>query len=399
MSSLPDETYARYRSAVSGEPLPLAIVDLDGVDANVDALVARAHGVPLRLATKSLRCPELVEHVLARAGGAVRGLMTYTASESQFWFSRGRRDVLLGYPTAQPHDADVLAALNGEGTAAVVADDPAQLDVLSARARASGATIPVVVEVDVAYRPLRLAHLGVRRSPLRAARDVVAFARRVRATPNLRFNGVMAYEAQIAGVPDEGGSIPAPLVRAMKERSRADVASRRAAIARALREAGLAVDLLFNGGGTGSLASAAREPHLTELTAGSGFVGPHLFDRYDDLGLVPALYFALQVVRRPARGFVACHGGGFVASGSAGRDKLPVPALPSGLSLLDHEGAGEVQTPLVGRGDVAIGDPVFFRHAKGGELAEHFAEYLLLRGDRAIGRAKTYRGMGACFLG
>lgn len=398
MSSRPDALYARYRRAIAGLPLPLALVDLDAVDANTDALVAKADEKRLRPATKSIRCPELVEHVLARGKRALSGLMTYTARESALWFARGQRDVLLGYPTAQRSDADVLSALNLEGTCAVVVDGVEQLDALSARAREHGATIPAVVEIDVAYRPLGLGHLGVRRSPLRSVRDVVAFARRVRTTPNVRLHGVMGYEAQIAGVADRAGPAASAAVRAMKARSRDDVARRRARIACALESAGFSI-ALFNGGGTGSLSSAAREPHLTEVTAGSGFVAPHLFDGYDDLRLTPALYFALQVVRRPAGGMIACLGGGYAASGASGPDRLPIPALPAGLSLLGREGAGEVQTPLTGRDDVALGDPVFFRHAKAGELAEHFAEYLFVRGDRVVGRARTYRGMGECFLG
>jgi D-serine deaminase-like pyridoxal phosphate-dependent protein len=188
----------------------------------------------------------------------------------------------------------------------------------------------------------------------------------------------------------------------MKAVSRADVAKGRAAVASALRDAGLA-PTVFNGGGTGSLADCAREPALTEVTAGSGFVDSHLFDGYRALRLRPAAYFALQVVRRPAPGVVTCHGGGYVASGSAGRDRLPVPALPRGIRLLSLEGAGEVQTPLeVPRQlehELELGAPVFFRHAKAGELAEHFAEYLLVRGSRIEGRAPTYRGIGRCFLG
>jgi D-serine deaminase-like pyridoxal phosphate-dependent protein len=78
-----------------------------------------------------------------------------------------------------------------------------------------------------------------------------------------------------------------------------------------------------------------------------------------------------------------------------------LPALPPGLRLLSLEGAGEVQTPLeLGRGvQLDLGDPVFFRHAKAGELAEHFSEYLLVRGTRVEARAPTYRGLGRCFLG
>lgn len=302
---------------------------------------------------------------------------------------------------ARPEDAALLArASAGGATAAVVVDCVEHLDILSAAARAAGITLPVVLELDVSWRPLGAAvHVGVRRSPLRDVRDVVALARRAAAAEGLRLHGVMAYEAQIAGLPDTS-----PAVRAMKAASGADVQRVRAAVARELRAAGLPLEL-FNGGGTGSLAACAREDALTEVTAGSGFVDSHLFDGYRGLHLEPAAYFALQVVRRPAEGLVTCHGGGYIASGSAGKSRLPIPALPPGLSLLSMEGAGEVQTPLqLGRGGplgahLGLGDPVFFRHAKAGELAEHFAEYILVRGERIEGRAPTYRGMGQCFLG
>jgi D-serine deaminase-like pyridoxal phosphate-dependent protein len=186
----------------------------------------------------------------------------------------------------------------------------------------------------------------------------------------------------------------------MKAASGRDVRRARAAVDQALRDAGLA-PTLFNGGGTGSVAACAREGCLTEVTAGSGFLDSHLFDRYRGLHLEPAAFFALAVVRRPSPGIVTCHGGGYVASGSAGASRLPIPSLPPGLRLLSLEGAGEVQTPLELGRDVtlALGDPVFFRHAKAGELAEHFEEYLLDSGDRVEGRARTYRGLGQCFLG
>lgn len=323
--------------------------------------------------------------------------MTYTAAETAYWVDRGERDLLLAYPLARTHDAELVARANGAGaTAAVVVDSLEHLDVLAAAARARGVRIPVVIELDVAWRPLGpLLHVGVRRSPLRDTADVVAMARRAAGTPGLGFHGVMAYEAQIAGVSDAG-----PAVRAMKAASRADVARVRQRVAEALAQAGLA-PALFNGGGTGSLAACAREAPLTEVTAGSGFLDSHLFDAYRGLALEPAAFFALPVVRRPRRGLVTCHGGGYVASGSAGASRLPVPALPPGLRLLALEGAGEVQTPVeLGPGvELALGDPVFFRHAKAGELAEHFTEYLCVRGSRVEARAPTYRGLGQCFLG
>jgi D-serine deaminase-like pyridoxal phosphate-dependent protein len=393
------DRWRRYRAVTAGEALPLALVDLDALEANARALAEplRESGKTLRVATKSVRCPDLVRRVMEVASPVARGLMTYTATETAFWAGRGERDLLLAYPVARARDAALVAAANAGGaTAAVVVDCVEHLEVLAAAAREARARIPVVLDLDVSWRPLGpLVHVGVRRSPLREVKDVLALGRRAAATEGLSLHGVMAYEAQIAGLPDSS-----PAVRAMKAASGTDVEKARAAVAGALREAGLPA-VLFNGGGTGSLAACAREATLTEVTVGSGFVDSHLFDGYRGLGLEPAAFFALQVVRRPGPGLVTCHGGGYIASGSAGPSRLPIPALPPGLSLLSLEGAGEVQTPLeLGRGrELSLGDPVFFRHAKAGELAEHFEEYVLIRGDRIEGRAPTYRGLGKCFLG
>jgi D-serine deaminase-like pyridoxal phosphate-dependent protein len=392
--------YERYRRVVAGETMPCAIVDLDALEANTRALVKPlvGSGKTMRVATKSVRCPDLVTRVREAAGAVARGLMTYTAPETAFWAHRGEKDLLLAYPVSRDGDAAHVADANAAGaSAAVVADSREHLELLGTAARAKRTTIPVVLEVDVSWRPLGAVgvHVGVRRSPLREPAEIVALARAAAATEGLRFHGVMAYEAQIAGVADAGAA-----VRAMKAASTRDVVRTRARIAQALAEAGLK-PTVFNGGGTGTAAACASEAALTEVTIGSGFVDSHLFDHYRGLELRPAAYFVLAVVRRPAARIVTCHGGGYVASGAAGRDRLPVPALPDGIKLLGLEGAGEVQTPLeLPPGtDLALGDPVFFRHAKAGELAEHFAEYILVRGDRVVGRAPTYRGLGKCFLG
>ncbi len=379
--------------------MPFALVDLDALEHNVQRLARplECSGKTLRVATKSLRCPDVIDRVRAAAGPVARGLMTYTASETAFWAERGERDLLLAYPTLSAADATMLASANAAGaTAAVVVDSVDHLEPLAAAGRAQGARVPVVLEVDMAFRPLgSLVHIGVRRSPLRSVDDVVALARRAAATQGLTFHGIMAYEAQIAGLPDRGAA-----VKLMKRASSSNVVRTRAEVRAALQQAGLPPQV-FNGGGTGSLRACAQEESLTEVTAGSGFIDSHLFDAYDGLELHPAAYFALQVVRRPAEGLLTCHGGGYVASGAAGRDRLPVPALPAGLALLDLEGAGEVQTPLriTGSSPVELGDPVFFRHAKAGELAEHFEEYILVRGERVVARAPTYRGLQKCFLG
>lgn len=398
------DRWAARRRALGATPLPAAIVDLDALERNVDRIAAavRAAGKRLRVATKSLRCPALIEHVLARGGNAFAGLMTYTAEETAWWAAAGHRDLLLAYPTVQPADlAHLVAATRAGATAAVVVDDEVQVAALAAAARAAGVRLAAVVDVDVSYRPAgdRL-HVGVRRSPLRGPDEIAALAARVAAEPALRFHGVMAYEAQIAGVADGGGGVRAAALRALKWSSRRDVAATRARIAATLAARGLAATV-FNGGGSGSLPSSLAEPALTEVTAGSGFLCSHLFDHYDAIQFEPAAWFALQVVRRPGPGLVTCHGGGWVASGAAGDDRLPAPVWPAGLRLLPLEGAGEVQTPLRVPDDVVLelGDPVWFRHAKAGELAEHVDAYLCVRGDHVERTAPTYRGLGRRFLG
>ena len=393
--------YARLRRAIAGETLPLALCDLGALETNVDRLLARVRpGQALRVASKSVRCPALLEAVCARGGARVSGLMCYSAREALLLAERGFADLLVAYPSAQAADVTTLAELAARGVrVAAVIDSPAQMDPLARAARARGVRVRVVVEVDLSLRVLG-ARLGVLRSPVRRPDEVVALARAATDTPGLAFGGVMGYEAQVAGLPDESPFSRAtnPVRRAIRRASIVAVAARRRAVAEALDRAGLPAPL-FNGGGTGSLVETSREPWVTETTAGSGFLASHLFDYYRGLELVPAAMFALQVARTPARGVVTCHGGGYVASGAAGAARLPVPHLPHGLRLVPLEGAGEVQTPVRGAAARALrpGDPVFFRHAKAGELAEHFGEYLLVRGDEAVGRAPTYRGLGYSF--
>jgi D-serine deaminase-like pyridoxal phosphate-dependent protein len=397
-----DPGWTRYRHALDGERLPAAIVDLDAFDRNVDrfAQVARTAGKRLRVASKSLRCPALIARVLERAPDVAGGVMTYTAEETAYWAEAGR-DALLAYPTVQRADAQSLARANKKAPAGTVVDDPAQLPALAEAARAEGTRIPVVIDVDMSWR-LGGLHVGVRRSPLRDPDAVVALARAIAAEPSLRFDGLMGYEAQVAGVPDAAPfqRWQNPIKRTLKRASRPAVASLRARLVEALGAAGLAPRIV-NGGGTGSAAWSSSDAALTEVTVGSGFLAGHLFDHFRGLTVEPALFFALQVVRRPGPGLVTCHGGGWVASGAAGADRLPLPVLPHGLKLLPLEGAGEVQTPLALTNGVQLqlGDPVFFRPAKSGELAEHVIEYLLVRDDRLVERVPTYRGLGRCFLG
>jgi D-serine deaminase-like pyridoxal phosphate-dependent protein len=209
----------------------------------------------------------------------------------------------------------------------------------------------------------------------------------------------MAYEAQIAGVQDAPARRPlrGVAVRGMQAMSARELAARRAEVVSAV--SAVAPLEFVNGGGTGSVERTAAEDAVTEVAAGSGLYCPALFDGYRAFAPRPATSFAVPVSRAPAPDTVTVTGGGWCASGPPGADRLPVPTFPAGLSWLPTEGIGEVQTPLRGPGTASlrVGDRVWFRHAKAGEICEHVNELHTLAGDRLTGALTTYRGEGRAF--
>jgi D-serine deaminase-like pyridoxal phosphate-dependent protein len=391
--------YARLEAALSGVEPPFAVVDLDALRANAAELARRAGGKPIRVASKSVRCRAILRDVLRPPFG---GLMTFTLRESLWLHGDGFEDLLLGYPTVDRGALAQLAALDVATPPVLMIDSTDHLDVIDAvappasRARAVRVCLDFDTSLELARGRVRI---GPKRSPLRTPEQVAALARAVVARAGFELAGVMGYEGHVAGVGDRP---PNPLVgagvRAMQRAAVAQVAERRAAVVEAVRA--VAPLPLVNGGGTGSLETTAAEPAVTEVTAGSGLFGPGLFDHYRAFRPRPAALFCLPVVRRPAPGVATVLGGGYPASGPAGRDRLPVPYLPAGLKLTALEGAGEVQTPLTGRAAGALrpGDRVYLRHAKSGELCERFDTLLLLEGDRVVDEVPTYRGDGRAFL-
>jgi D-serine deaminase-like pyridoxal phosphate-dependent protein len=392
----------RLNTATNGYDAPLAAVDMGAWDANADDLVGRAAGVPIRVASKSVRCRDLLRDVLARDGFA--GVLALTLPEALWLVGTDvADDVVVGYPTADraaifrlAHDDRLASGVT------IMVDDVSQLDLVDAVSPpGQRETIRVCLELDCSWRPFwGRVRVGALRSPLHSPSDLARMARTVVDRPGFRLVGVMAYESQVAGVPDDppGRRWFGRAIRQMQRWSLRELRGRRAAAVAAVRDV---ADLLFvNGGGTGSVDRTAAEDAITEVAAGSGLFAPRLFDGYARFASQPSAFFALPVVRRPGPGVVTVLGGGYIASGAAGEDRLPVPWLPEGLRLDRAEGAGEAQTPLLGAAaDVlAIGDLVWFRHAKAGELCERFDALHLVRGERRVGRATTYRGEGKAFL-
>jgi D-serine deaminase-like pyridoxal phosphate-dependent protein len=393
----PARGWEDYEALFADIDAPFALVDLDALWANAAEMTARARGKPIRVATKSVRCRRLLGDILERA--PFRGLMTFTLSEALWLHQHGHRDLLMAYPTADRTALAELGRLESDQTPILMVDSGEQLDPIEAAT--GGRPVRVCIELDLSFWALggRI-RVGAKRSPVRTPEQAAALAREVVARPSFELAGVMGYESHIAGVGDRplGKPLQRPVIRYIKRRSAREIAGRRAAVVDAVRA--VAPIELVNGGGTGSLHTTSAEEAVTELTAGSGFYAPTLFDRYTDFSLTPAAMFALPVVRRPARGVVTALGGGYHASGPAGADRLPQPYLPAGLRLDPLEGAGEVQTPLTGEpaAKLRLGQRVYMRHAKAGELCERFDSLYLVRGGEIVDQVPTYRGEGRCFL-
>jgi D-serine deaminase-like pyridoxal phosphate-dependent protein len=392
--------YERYERAFEGRDAPFAFVDLDAMWANGGDLLTAAAGKPIRVATKSIRCRPLTRTILDRDPG-FSGLMTFTLDETLWLAEHGFDDLLLAYPTTDRESLERMATLDAESQPALVVDSTDQLDYIDQAAGASRPPTRVVIEVDLAYAlPGGKAKIGAKRSPIRTPDEAAALAKAIASRAGFELAGIMGYEAHIAGVGDRprGKPLMGAAIRALQKRSAKEIAERRAAVVDAVKQ--VAPIEIVNGGGTGSVAATAAEPAVTEVTAGSGFYAPTLFDHYTALNLRPAAMYALPVVRKPNAKTATALGGGYTASGAADASKLPEPYLPHGLKLDSTEGAGEVQTPLTGPGAerLRLGDRVYMRHAKAGELCERFDSLLIVEGDAVVDELPTYRGEGKTFL-
>ena len=394
--------WSRLNAAVDALPeppsTPIAVVDLDAFDANADDLVRRAGGKPIRVASKSLRVPALIERALAHDGFA--GVLAFTLAEALWlWESGTSDDIVVAYPSV---DAAALRRLTSSPSAAsaitLMVDDPAHLDAVDAARTSRDVPVRVALDLDAGLR-LGGQHIGPKRSPLFDTADVVAMARRVVDRDGFRLVGVMTYEGQVAGVQDDvpDQRTKSLLVRRLKQASMAQLEVRRREISEALAQ--VAELEFWNGGGSGSVEATAADPAVTDVAAGSGLLVPGIFDHYASFEPRPAAFFGLRVSRKPNPTMATVHGGGLIASGATGADRSPVPWAPPGLHLTGLEGAGEVQTPLTGHPAALlhIGDLVWFRHAKSGELFEHVRDVHLVRGESVTEVVPSYRGCDRAF--
>ncbi|HTQ67203.1 MAG TPA: amino acid deaminase/aldolase [Solirubrobacteraceae bacterium] len=401
-SLTPEGRLARYSQAFEELEAPFAFVDLDALHSNAREMLGRAAGKPIRLASKSLRCRGMQRMLLDRYPG-FRGQLTYTLPETLWLDGDGFENLLLAYPSVDRRALRMLARRTREqpqGAPIVMVDSTEHLDLIEAAVGNEG-PVRVCLDFDAS---LWLAggrvKVGPKRTPVHTVAQARALAGEITRRSTFSLVAMMSYEGHIAGVGDgpAAGAVRSAVIHGMQSISYRELRRRRAAAIAAVRE--VAELELVNAGGTGDLQLVASEPAITEATAGSGFYAPVLFDGFRAFRLQPAAMFAMPVSRRPGPSTVTVLGGGYLASGVGGRDRMPSPYLPQGLSLDAMEGTGEVQTPLYGAAAdrLRFGDHVYFRHVKAGELCEHFDRLYLVEGSRVADELATYRGEGRSFL-
>lgn len=398
--SITERGYTYYKDVFKDRSFPFAYLDLDLLDHNIRLIASRSQGKRIRLASKSLRSIAVLRRILA-ADPCFQGIMCYTPREAVYLAEQGFSDLLMGYPTGSAHDLAAIAQATAAGAQiTLMIDSIAHVEQAEAAAQQYGVRLPLCLDIDMSL-PLPGLHFGVWRTPLRTPEQARPVIERIVQSSHVWLDGIMGYEAQVAGLGDNfpGQTPKNMLVRFLKQRSLKDFVARRAALVELAKSYGQTLRFV-NGGGTGSILTTREEPAVTEITVGSGFYAPTLFDNYHDFRYQPAAGYAIQVVRRPRASLYTCQGGGYTASGVVGPDKQAQPYLPNGARLDPMEGAGEVQTPIWYNGPekLDLGDPVFMRHAKAGELCERFTHLLCVSNGTIVNEATTYRGDGQCFL-
>lgn len=402
----PESYWKRLTEATKHLSAPVVALGVEALAHNAHDILRRAKGKPVRVASKSIRVRSVLDAVLALPG--YRGVLAYTLAEA-LWLSETIDDIVVAYPTA---DRAAIAALAADEQAAtriaVMIDSVDQLELIDSVAPpATRSPIRVCLDFDASWNTKLLGSIGALRSPVHEPAELRRLAERVLQRRGFELVGIMSYEAQIAGVGDEPIGDPAKglMMRTIQQKSAAELADRRAEAIGAVQ----ALNPLefVNGGGTGSIERTIAEEAITEVAVGSGLFGPHLFDNYRSFTPAPAVAFALDVVRRPNRDTATLLGGGWIASGVAGQDRLPQVVHPAGLSYAPREGAGEVQSPLIGKAArrLSVGDRVWLRHTKSGEIMEHTNEVVPVLvdapgdgGSSSLETMLSYRGEGKCFL-
>lgn len=395
----PTNHYHNYLKATADFKAPYLVLDLDRLDQNIQDILKIAKGHKIRVASKSVRSQFVLNYLKEKLKENYQGIMCFRLDEGMKLCENGFKDLLMGYPIVDKKLLEEFIQTSYTDEITLMVDLAFHLDLLEEIGEKYQKTFRICLDMDMSVDFPGL-HFGVWRSSLRDKKSLEKILLKLKEKKWLKLVGLMGYEAQVAGVTDNLllNTAKNTLIRLLKKQSLKIIAKRREEMVRLVKSFGHELEFV-NGGGTGSLKSTIEEKVVTEVTVGSGFYSPALFDYYQDFHFKPALFYALDVTRNPKDNIYTCAGGGHTASGAIEKIKAPSPYLPEGMSLLSLEGAGEVQTPIHYQGpEKLLGSRVFFRHAKAGEVCEYFSHIICLKEKAFYQKVPTYRGDHLCPL-
>ena len=226
---------------------PALLLDLDAFERNLDRLDKSLAQTKIRVRphAKSHKCPEIALRQMAR--GAI-GVCCQKVSEAEAMVEGGVMNVLVSNEVVGAPKLARLAALARRARISVCVDNEQNIADLESAARAAGARIDVLVEVNV----------GANRCGVEPGQPALDLARRIADSKHLRFAGLQAYQgaAQHARMPVER---KAAITRAVKLVSET---------AEALHKLGLKPELI-TGAGTGTYLLEAASGVYNEIQPGS----------------------------------------------------------------------------------------------------------------------------------
>lgn len=392
--------YKAYKQALHHIRKPCAFIDKSFLYDNMKAITIRARDKKIRIASKSIRSVNILKDIL-NFSPVFQGVMCFTGEEALYLHEEGIDDLLIAYPIWEENVLRGICNRIKQGAMiSVMVDSVEHINKLEQIATEEEGRFLICFDMDLSSNIYGI-HFGVYRSPIRSPKQLNELVHHVKQMKRIVLDGVMGYEAQIAGVTDSDPKQKAKnmVIRHLKRKSQKEVIKKRKKMMNIIKKSGLSLRFV-NGGGTGSLHQTTKEKVVTEVTVGSGFFNSHLFDKHRALQLNPAAGFAIEITRIPEENIYTCFGGGYVASGPYGEDKIPEISMPTGATLIKNEGVGEVQTPIkyTGSQPLTYGDPIFLRHSKAGELCERFTTLHLIEDGKIVDAYNTYRGDGKCFL-
>jgi D-serine deaminase-like pyridoxal phosphate-dependent protein len=302
---------------------PALLVDLDALEANIARISAacRRSGINWRPHTKGIKVPQIARKLID--AGAI-GITCAKLGEAEVMAARGFSDILIANQIVGPQKIARLVALRPKSDVMIAVDCRENVAAIADAARAAGVTIRVVIEVN----------MGMNRAGVEPGAGCLALARFIATQKGVRFAGLMGWEGQTAGIPDQK----------TKEAAVRAAVSAIVQTAEMCREAGLPVDIV-SCGGTGTYWISAAQPGITEIQAGGGvFCDVHYAK---DFGVAHpyALTIMTTVTSRPTPNRIVCDAGKkTMSSDAAVPEPLGLGTLRS-VRLSAEHGAVELETP------------------------------------------------------